>query len=337
MADTGTSSAALRSLRFRQEREETWKRLEALVNRFERGAARSLSLDDMVAMPGLYRATLSSLSVARETSLDAALIDYLEALSTRAYFCVYGARTTLLQRMAGFFTHDWPLAVQRIWRETLVSAIAFGVGIALGWVLVALDPVWYFSIMPEQMAQGRDPSASAQALRETLYTKASLRDGLSAFATFLFTNNAHVSLFAFALGIAFCLPSVLLICQQGAMLGALFALFASKGLAFQFGGWVFVHGVTELFAIILAGASGFHVGWAMAFPGEQTRLAAAERAGREGGVVMIGVVVMLVVAGVLEGVVRQLVNIDWIRWSVAGSTLLLWLSYFYLPGRRRDG
>ena len=56
----------------------------------------------------LYRAALSSLSVARATSLDQALIDYLEALCARAYFFVYGARTTLGGRIARFFRHDWP-------------------------------------------------------------------------------------------------------------------------------------------------------------------------------------------------------------------------------------
>src|SRR5262245_63249221 len=127
---------ALRSLRFRQEREETWKRLDVLVSRFERGAASSLSLEDMVALPALYRATLSSLSVARETSLDAALIEYLEALSTRAYFCVYGARTTLLQRVGKFFTEDWPAAVRHIWRETVISALFMALGTAVAWVLI---------------------------------------------------------------------------------------------------------------------------------------------------------------------------------------------------------
>ena len=29
-----------------------------------------------------------------------------------------------------------------------------------------------------------------------------------------------------------------------------------------------IHGTTELFAIVLAGAAGFRIGWASAFPGE---------------------------------------------------------------------
>src|SRR6185295_6395833 len=96
------SDTALRSLRFRQERETTWLRLEDLLTRVEKRSPRSLSDEDMLAIPGLYRATLSSLSVARSTSLDQALIEYLEALVARAYFFGCGTRSTLAQRCLEF-------------------------------------------------------------------------------------------------------------------------------------------------------------------------------------------------------------------------------------------
>src|SRR5215510_4813723 len=120
--------ATLRSLRFRREREASWRHLEQLLAQVERRSANSLSDEDMVAFPALYRAALSSLSVARATSLDQALIDYLEALCARAYFFVYGARTTLLERIEGFFAHDWPSAVRVMWRETIVSALLLFAG-----------------------------------------------------------------------------------------------------------------------------------------------------------------------------------------------------------------
>ena len=55
---------------------------------------------------------------------------------------------------------------------------------------------------------------------------------------------------------------MLLILINGCMLGALFALFAAKGLGFELGGWLLIHGTTELFAIVLAGAAGFRIGCA---------------------------------------------------------------------------
>ena len=47
--------AALRSDRFRLEREGDWKRLEAIVTRMEKGRLSRLSDEDILALPVLYR------------------------------------------------------------------------------------------------------------------------------------------------------------------------------------------------------------------------------------------------------------------------------------------
>jgi uncharacterized membrane protein SpoIIM required for sporulation len=326
------SGLELRSHRFRAEREGDWRRLEALLVKAERGRASALSEDELIALPLLYRTTVSSLSVARATSLDAGLIAYLEGLVARGYFFVYGNRSRLAERLAHFFRVAWPAAVKALWRETLVSALIFGIAVVVGYVLVAHDADWYGSIIPGGEAQGRDPTASTAFLKSILYDSHK-GDGLTAFAAFLFTHNAQVSIFAFALGFAFCAPTALLVAANGLTLGALLELYVSRGLGLQLCGWLFIHGATELFATILAGAAGFRIGWAVMFPGARTRLDAAAQAGRTAGAAMAGVVVMLIIAGVLEGVGRQMIQLDWARWSIAGGTLSLWLAYFYLPRR----
>ena len=91
--------------------------------------------------------------------------------------------------------------------------------------------------------------------------------------------------------------------------------------------------MTELFAVMLAGAAGIRVGWSLAFPGALSRLDSLAAAGRTAGAVMAGVVVMLFFAGILEGFGRQLINHDLIRYGVALGTALLWSAYFYGPRR----
>jgi uncharacterized membrane protein SpoIIM required for sporulation len=324
----------LKSHRFRAEREADWRRLETLLGRAEKGGARRLLKDELVEMPVLYRQALSSLSVARAISLDQQLVAYLESLCTRAYFFVYGVRSRPLERMAAFFIRDWPAAVRALWRETLVSGGLLVIGTVLAYVLVARDPDWFSAFVPEQLVQGRDPAASAAALRETLYPKLDAHEALSALATFLFTHNAQLALFAFALGFLLCLPTAGLMLMTGAMLGAFLELFVSRGLGVNVVGWLFIHGVTELFAVTLAGAAGFSIGWAVAFPGQRRRVDAAVDAGRQAAAVMGGVVVMLMVAGLLEGFARQLVQNDIARLSIAAATAVLWGAYFYWPRRR---
>lgn len=324
----------LKSQRFRREREADWVRLERLLDRFEKEGAARLGHEDLLAIPVLYRAALSSLSVARSTSLDSGLLGYLETLCARAYFFVYGTRSTLLERIGAFFARDWPLAVRGLWRETLVALALLLLGTAAAYLLVHNDPDWFYAFMPKSMAQGRDPAATTAALRETLYAHAhGERSGLSVFATFLFTHNAQFALFAFALGFAFGLPTAFLQIMNGCMLGAIFALFVSRGLGVQLGGWLMIHGVTELFAATLASAAGFKIGWALAFPGTRSRAEALGAAGRQAATAMFGVLAMLFVAGALEGVGRQLVTDDAVRYAVAIGSGAVWLTYFYLPRR----
>ncbi|WP_370451919.1 stage II sporulation protein M [Brevundimonas sp. SPF441] len=323
-------SGLLKSQRFRQAREDDWRRLERLMDKAEKGSASKLTDEDILAVPVLYRSTLSALSVARETSLDQGLIEYLETLSARAYFFVYGSRATIQDRLVAFFRTDWPAAVRGLWRETLVAAALMLLGALVGAWLVMHEPEWFYAFVPADLSGGRDPAASTETLRATL-DGADGAQGLSAFAAYLFTHNAQVALLAFALGFALCLPTGLLILYNGATLGAFFALFASRGLGFELGGWLLIHGVTELFAVILAGAAGLRIGWAVAFPGQRRRLDAAVEAGRTAGIAMGGVVVMLMFAGLLEGFGRQLIVDTGLRYAVAAATALIWGLYFYAP------
>ncbi|MFN3944912.1 MAG: stage II sporulation protein M [Allosphingosinicella sp.] len=327
------ASAATGSNRFREAREEEWRRLEAILATAERKSVRALSDEDLLALPVLYRGALSSLSVARETSLDLELITYLEGLCARAYFFVYGVRTSAWSRAATFFGRDWPDAVRSLWKETLIATLLLVVGAVAGALLVGADPVWYHAFVPAELANGRDFGAETAFLRDTLYG-AEEENGLGVFAAFLFTHNSQVAIFCFALGFAFGVPTAMLLVYTGAMLGAMMTLFASRGLALEFGGWVAIHGTTELFAIILAGAAGLRIGWAIVFPGDLPRLAAATKAGRMAATAMAGVVLMLFVAGLLEGYGRQLITSDIVRYMIAGTMLLVWAGFYYLPRRR---
>lgn len=328
-AAAAIEAAALRSDRFRQEREPDWKRLEAIVTRMEKGRLRKIADEDVLALPVLYRTVASSLSVARETSLDAATLAYLESLVQRAWFLVYGPRTTLWSWLGRFFGGEWSRAVRSIWKELAVALALMVAGTVIGWQLCASDPDWYYALFPANPADPRVPGASAEALKEVIFGGQD-EDGLSVFAASLFSHNAGVAILCFALGFAFGIPPLLLLIQNTALLGALLWLHADKGLLLEIVGWLSIHGTTELFAIMLSGAAGLHVGRSMAFPGERSVLEAAAAAGQRSAVVMAGVVLMLVCAGMLEGLGRQLIDDTTQRLVVGYTILALWLAYFFL-------
>jgi uncharacterized membrane protein SpoIIM required for sporulation len=323
--------------RLRAERAEQWHRLDELVTRCEKKGPRALDDEDLMTLPILYRGALSSLSVARETSLDLELVTYLESLCARAYFFIYGVRTSPGGRIRQFFARDWPDAMLGLWKESLASLLILIVSAVAGYLLVSADPEWYNSFVPPSLAGGRDFSASAETLRGTLYDPPDQGPPLSVFATYLFTHNSQVAIMCFALGFAFGVPTILLLVYHGAMVGAFFALFGSHDLSFGLGGWLIIHGSTELFAIVLASAAGLRIGWSVVFPGAATRLDAAAASGREAATAMAGVVLMLLAAGLLEGFGRQLVRDDFARYSIGLGMLLFWCVYYYRPRRRARG
>ncbi|WP_371809654.1 hypothetical protein [Croceicoccus sp. YJ47] len=167
-----SSPARAHSTLFREAREAEWMRLDALLQRIEKRSIRSLSDEELMALPVLYRAALSSLSIARETALDTALVAFLEQLCTRAYFHVYGVPETGRAQLRRFFAAGWPRAVRAIVPETLAALVLSVMGAIIGFAMVTGDPAWFYALIPEGLAGGRSRRLGRGAARRALYPAA---------------------------------------------------------------------------------------------------------------------------------------------------------------------
>lgn len=328
------ATPALRSAAFRTEREASWRELEALVGRMERRGPAGLEAPDLTRLPGLYRAALSSLSVARAISLDRNVVDYLESLCARAHLAVHASHRPLGEALAEFVRIRFPRAVRAHARHLAVAWVLVLAGAAAGFALTRADPERFYAFVDPAYAQGRGPASSTDALREVLYTPREAARMLQTFAMFLFSNNARVGLLCFALGFAGGVPAALLLFSNGLVLGAFAALYGGRGLGVDFWAWLLPHGVTELTAVALCGAAGLAIGQALVFPGQEQRLAGLARRGREAGVVALGAVGLFFVAALIEGLFRQLVHAVPVRYAVALGSALLLYGYLLLAGRR---
>ncbi|HEX4964923.1 MAG TPA: stage II sporulation protein M [Thermoanaerobaculia bacterium] len=325
----------LKSTQFRREREEAWRELELLLERVETKGVRDLTPSELNRLPVLYRSAASSLSVATAISLDKNLLDYLTALVGRAYICVYGAKRRPAEAVIQFFRHDFPAVVRRYAGFVALSVALVALGVLAGYQLTKADPERYYSFVGEAMAQGRTPAASTQELRDVLYSGGKGMP-LSIFASFLFTHNSKVGMLCFALGFMAGVPVVFLLLDTGLTLGAMAALYASRGLGAEFWAWILPHGVTEIGALCLCGAAGMVIGSSLVFPGRHTRLRNLALHGREVALLAMGAVVMFLVAGAIEGFFRQLVQDLGVRWSLAAVTLVFWTWYFLAVGRSHE-
>ncbi len=339
MTGAGTAApagASLKSATFRAEREASWRELEGLVGRMERSGAGALSARELARLPSLYRAALSSLSVARAISLDRNVLDYLEALSGRAYLCVHGTRRHLREALADFFVRRFPRAVREHRWHLAVSFALLLLGAATGLALTAADPERFHAFVDPAYAQGRGPASSTESLRKVLYDEKGAAGLLQTFAMFLFQHNARIGLAAFAVGFAGAVPTALLLFTNGLVLGAFGGLYAGRGLSLEFWAWVLPHGVTELTAVALCGAAGLALGQALLFPGREERLAGLARRGREAGVVAVGAVALFFVAALVEGIFRQLVHAVPVRYAVALGTAGVLAAWLGTSGRERE-
>jgi len=323
----------VKSVDFRRGREETWSDLESLVARIEAGGLGSLGPEEISRLPLLYRSTLSSLSVARAVSLDRSLLDYLESLAGRAYVATYGAKQHPLAAAGQFLGRRFPAVLRQRWRELLLAAAVLVLGAATGFVQCTRDPGRFYAFVDEGYAQGRGPSSTTEELREVLYTPKTPVDFLGAFAMFLFTHNARIGMLAFATGFAGGIPTFLLLFGNGVVLGAFAGLYGGRGLGPEFWAWLLPHGVTELLAVIVCGAGGLVIGKALLFPGRLRRLESLARQGREAGALVMGAVVMFFLAGLVEGVFRQVVHDPAARLVFATFSALGWAVYVWRAGR----
>jgi uncharacterized membrane protein SpoIIM required for sporulation len=332
---TAFRPGGMRSVEFRRERESTWAELEGLITAADKGGLRSLSADQLARLPHLYRATLSSLSVARSISLDRALTEYLENLVGRAYFVVYGTRQALRRQIADFFLWKWPSTIRRAKWHILIAFVVTVAGAVAAFQLTMNDMDYYYAFVGD-MAQGRTPASSTAELKGGLYDQGSVSGSLATFAASLFSHNSRIGIMAFALGFIAGLPTLLLLFYNGLVMGGFAALYHSRGLSVDLWGWLLPHGVTELLAVILCGAAGFLLAHGLVFPGSQTRMDALRERGKDAAVIVVGAVIMLFMAGLIEGIFRQTVTDITVRYCVAGGTALWWIFYFGFVGRKRD-
>lgn len=326
----------IRSTRFRTEREADWQRLERIVALTERNGVRALEFQDARDLAPLYRQAMNSLSAARAISLDRALLDYLEALCCRAYLAVYAPQETLAGLVGRFLVREAPRAVRRTLLQLAIALLAMGAGVVAAYLLCMEDMTWFNTFVPGDLAAGRGPASSRAELLDMLYER---QDGvygqLAAFSSFLFSHNAQIAFLCFSMGVFVCLPSLLLCIYNGLIVGAFAALYADRGLGYDFFAWLSVHGVTEIGAILIASAGGFRLGFAVLFPGRLSRRDALRRQGPDAATLAAVAVLMLFAAAGLEGFARQLILDPELRIGIGWSVGATWAMYFGFAGLRR--
>jgi uncharacterized membrane protein SpoIIM required for sporulation len=273
--------------------------------------------------------------MARNTILDRRLLMYLENLCFRSYIAVYGPRETLWEVFWRFASRSFPQAVRNARWRLLAALVVFLSGFVAGALLVEQDVNNYYDVIPREMAPISPDDSREEILQTEIFQEwPGFEKTFVTFANFLFTNNSRVAMLSFALSFLAGVPTIFIAFDNGKVLGAVVSLHASKDLLVPYAAWLSIHGVTEIMAFLLSVAAGLSVARRILLPGPMTRLRALSVYGKEAALIMVGVVMMLLIAAVLEGGFRQLINNTPGRFIFSALTTLAWLYYFVFCGRR---
>jgi uncharacterized membrane protein SpoIIM required for sporulation len=149
----------------------------------------------------------------------------------------------------------------------------------------------------------------------------------------VFVNNVQVAIYAFAAGILLCGVTAYILILNGSNLGVAAGLFAAAGESPKFWGLILPHGLLELSAVVIAGAAGLRLGWAIIDPGDRTRRDALAEQGRRSVVIILGLVVVFLVAGLIEGFVTGSSMHTFFRVGLGVVVALAFWLYIVTQGR----
>jgi len=283
-------------------------------------------------LPRAFRRICHHLSLARHRCYTAVLVQRLNALVLRGHQELYGSSLGMTQGWGAFLRGGFARSVRALYAPVLAATLLFGVPTA-GLTLAArrhpdlaclvVDPQTLTHM--EAMYRGEGGKFGRERQADT---------DVEMFGFYIW-NNIRINFQAFAGGILLGLGSIFFLFFNGLHGGAIGGWLTHAGLGGNFWSFVVTHSAVEIPSLILSGAAGLHMGWALVAPGRRTRLMALRKAVAEGLPLICGAALMDVMAATLEAFWSSSALVPHAVKYGAGA--LLWtavMAYFLFAGRR---
>ncbi len=295
-----------------------WDRLERLLRR------RRLTASEADELVELYQRAATHLSVVRSAAPDPAVTSRLSRLVAQGRAAVTGGGEPWTRELARFALVSFPAAVYRArWAAAGAAAFTVAVATALG--------AWVANSAPAQAAIARQ--VDVRQLVEEDFAGYYTEYDAGSFAARVWTNNAWVAALCIALGVTG-VAIVYVLFQNAANVGVIGGIMAANGRLDEFFGFILPHGLLELTAVFVAAGAGLRLFWAWVAPGPLPRGRAMAREGRSMVTVALGLVVVLLVSGVVEGFVTPSGWPTPVRLAIGAAVWIAFLVYVAVFGRR---
>ena len=314
-----------------RERRRAWETYTELVEKGRKRGLGTLTEEEIRAFGRLYRGVTADLARARTYGASGGLLEAVERWAGSGHNLLYRASGRAAVPLGRWVVREFPRAVRRQHRPVLLAGLLLFGPMLASYGAVRDVPSRARAIMPPEMLARAENTARGDP--DATYFSASA-DEMPAFASAVVTNNIGVSFMAFAGGLLAGVGTVLILVFNGVVLGAAFGLYANNQVLGVILAFVFPHGVMELTAICLAGGAGLGLGSALLLPGRRTRREALGERGREFLSLLGGAVLLLIVAGLVEGFYSPSGLPAVAKFAFGSATAVLLAVYFGLGGRR---
>ncbi|MBK6454509.1 MAG: stage II sporulation protein M [Gemmatimonadetes bacterium] len=311
-----------------------WDAFGAMASRATSQGLDTLSADELPDFAARYREVAADLARARTYGADARVRLRLERLVAAGHNLLYRDDRKTWHRMWRFVAVECPAAVVSAWRIVLIAFLAFTLPALGGYAALRERPALAEEVLPAVMLErAEEGKREVAAGRGYAQAQAESRAGI---ASYIMTNNMRVAFACFAGGVVLGVGSLVSLAFNGLLLGAISAHFQNVGLLAYL--WTFVagHGVLELFAIWCAGAAGFLLGLAIVRPGPYSRRDALVLNARIAMRLVGTSIVLLLVAGTIEGFLSTSGAATWIKVTVSVASAVLLALYLANGARFRD-
>jgi len=282
------------STRWLEKRKTYWARLELLVDRSNKGGISALDHRELQELGLLYRQTASDLATVREDVTSNQLSFYLNQLLGRAHNLIYMGHKQKISGIVRFYAQTFPQVFRETFRQSLLAFLIFAVTGIATWAVTIHDPSFAHRLLGPQMM---DTIEKKEMWTQSIVTIKPLA------ASGIMTNNLAVSFATFAMGITAGIGTIWMMVTNGMLIGVIGAATWQAGMALQLWSFVAPHGVLELPAIFIAGGAGLEIARGMLFPGFLPRRESLALAGGRAARLVLGIVPMLIIAGIIEGFV----------------------------------
>jgi uncharacterized membrane protein SpoIIM required for sporulation len=300
-----------------------WYRLETLLRRAR--SPRRLAGPEVDELVDLYQRTATHLSVIQSAGRDPALVGRLSSLVARARGAVAGGRQALWRDVARFLREDFPAVCYRTRWWWIGAAAAFVVVATAYGVFIAHSPEAQLAVAPPEVVK-----RLVEKDFSDYYRSAPAQD----FTSKVFTNNVYVAAQEILFGVLLGIPVVYVLYQNALNVGVAGGLMAANGRTGEFFGLILPHGMLELTAVFVAAGLGMKLGWTVIDPGGRSRSVALAEEGRALVVGALGLAVMLLTSGFLEGFVTPSGLPTWARIGIGAVAEALFLAWVFVLGRR---